>query len=234
MKQFYEKHGRLPVPGGLPDMKAQSNVYIKLQNLYKDKARADAKEVLDCVRNTPGGADIDLAELELFCTNARFIKLINGDDGGSRTLAEITGKSMVATPGTPPGLRSLCMLTIPAATEQELGNDDIAAIAGPVMPYSLVGVYLALTATTTVGKASAEDIKASIVARVPAAEGKERIMKAAEEVARTEGMELHNISAVIGGMVAQEMIKIITKQYIPIDNTCVFDGIDSRCQVLRL
>jgi len=37
-----------------------------------------------------------------------------------------------------------------------------------------------------------------------------------------------------GGMVAQEMIKIVTKQYIPIDNTCIFDGIGSRCQVLRL
>lgn len=107
-------------------------------------------------------------------------------------------------------------------------------MAGPVMPYSLIGIYLALTATTTGEKASVEDIKASIIERVPEADGKERIMKAAEEVARTGGVELHNISAVIGGMVAQEMIKIITKQYIPIDNTCIFDGIDSRCQVLRL
>lgn len=102
------------------------------------------------------------------------------------------------------------------------------------MPYSLIGIYLALTATTTVEKAGFDDIKASILERAPIADGKERIMKAAEEVARTEGAELHNISAVIGGMVAQEMIKIITKQYIPIDNTCIFDGIDSRCQVLRL
>lgn len=102
------------------------------------------------------------------------------------------------------------------------------------MPYSLIGIYLALTATTTVEKAGFDDIKTSILERVPIADGKERIMKAAEEVSRTEGAELHNISAVIGGMVAQEMIKIITKQYIPIDNTCIFDGIDSRCQVLRL
>ena len=93
MKQFYEKHGRLPVPGGLPDMKAQSSVYIKMQNLYKDKARLDAKEVLANVRSIAGGAKIDPAEIELFCTNARFIKLINNADGAAKTLAQVTGMS---------------------------------------------------------------------------------------------------------------------------------------------
>lgn len=121
----------------------------------------------------------------------------------------------------------------PSPAEQELGNDEIASIAGPEMPFSLIPIYLALTSTSHAETATAEDIMASITERVPAAAGKERIIKAAEEVARSGGNELHNISAVIGGMVAQEMIKIITKQYIPIDNTCIFDGIDSRCQVLR-
>jgi amyloid beta precursor protein binding protein 1 len=102
------------------------------------------------------------------------------------------------------------------------------------MPFSLIPIYLALTSTSHTGTATAKHIMASITERVPAAAGKERILQAAQEVARSGGNELHNISAVIGGMVAQEMIKIITKQYIPIDNVCIFDGIDSRCQVLRL
>ena len=104
------------------------------------------------------------------------------------------------------------------------------------MPFSLIPIYLALTSTSHTGNATAtaKDIMASITERVPAAAGKERVLQAAEEVARSGGNELHNISAVIGGMVAQEMIKIITKQYIPIDNVCIFDGIDSRCQVVRL
>jgi amyloid beta precursor protein binding protein 1 len=65
-------------------------------------------------------------------------------------------------------------------------------------------------------------------------EAEERIGQVAREVARARGGELHNISALTGGMVAQEVIKIITKQYTPVDNTCIFDGISSRCQVLRL
>ena len=81
---------------------------------------------------------------------------------------------------------------------------------------------------------SADEILAAVAELVPGAEKKERVVQAAREVARAAGGELHNIAALTGGMVAQEIIKIVTRQYIPIDNTCVFDGIASRCQVLRL
>lgn len=102
------------------------------------------------------------------------------------------------------------------------------------MPFSLVPIYLALSATSHAETLSASQILASVSKRVPAVAANARMAQTAEEVARAAGGELHNISAVVGGMVAQEMIKIITKQYIPIENACIFDGIESRCQVLRL
>ena len=73
-------------------MKAQSDVYIKLQNIYKDKARRDADEVLQTVRRKVGGEDIEPAEVELFSTNARFIKLINSVEGRAPSLAQVVGK----------------------------------------------------------------------------------------------------------------------------------------------
>ena len=118
--------------------------------------------------------------------------------------------------------------------EQELENDKMAALAGPEMPLSLLPIYLALTATSHVAATSSQKITDSINWRAPKAADQERFVQIAQEVSRTAGGELHNISAVTGGMVAQEMIKIITKQYVPIDNTCIFDGIESRCQILRL
>ncbi|KAK7417040.1 hypothetical protein QQX98_004801 [Neonectria punicea] len=208
VKQFYDEHGRLPVPGGLPDMKAQSGVYIKLQNIYKEKARRDVNQVLDAVRGVPGGEEITASEVELFCKNARFIKLINSNEGNTVRVDQVV--------------------------DQELANDEIAAIAGPEMPLSLVPIYLALTATSHVTTASPQDIIQFVSQHAPQAANNERFLKTAQEVSRAAGGELHNVSAVTGGMVAQEMIKIITKQYVPIDNTCIFDGIESRCQVLRL
>jgi amyloid beta precursor protein binding protein 1 len=102
------------------------------------------------------------------------------------------------------------------------------------MPLSLVPLYLALLATSNSKTASADEIMGFIGKAAPKATENERYKKTAQEVERAAGVELHNISALTGGMVAQEMIKIITKQYVPIDNACIFDGIDSRCQVLRL
>lgn len=69
---------------------------------------------------------------------------------------------------------------------------------------------------------------------VPGSVGRQSVQEAAQEVYRAGGGELHNTSAATGGMVAQEIIKIVTKQYVPVDNTCVYDAIGSRCQVFRL
>jgi amyloid beta precursor protein binding protein 1 len=99
----------------------------------------------------------------------------------------------------------------------------------------MTGLYSSsLDANAAANAISADEILRGVAELVPGAEQNERVIQAAREVARAGGGELHNIAALTGGMVAQEMIKIITKQYVPIDNTCVFDGVASRCQVLRL
>jgi amyloid beta precursor protein binding protein 1 len=231
MKEFYDEHQRLPVAGGLPDMKAQSNVYIQLQNIYKDKARQDANDVFTRAQRISRGENIDLAEVELFCTNVRFIKLINTMGEEPPSMGQIIGKQQDDSDTYHMYLftnASLC------STERELSNDEIAAIAGPEMPTSLISIYLALSVSSSTSGGSADDIIAAVCQKVPALKGNERLTQVAQELSRAAGGELHNISAVTGGMVAQEIIKIITKQYVPIDNTCIFDGIESRCQVLRL
>ena len=103
-----------------------------------------------------------------------------------------------------------------------------------MIPLSLFPIYLSLVATSHVVSASSSDILATIENEIPGASSNERVIQVAEEVARARGGELHNISALTGGMASQEVIKIITKQYIPIDNTCVFDGVKSRTQIFRI
>ena len=103
-----------------------------------------------------------------------------------------------------------------------------------MMPLSNFPIYLTLRATSHVPLATSSEILALIDKEIPNASSNPRVCKVAEEVARAKGGELHNISSLTGGMVAQEIIKIITKQYIPINNTCLFDGITSRTQVLRI
>lgn len=84
-------------------MKAQSKIYVQLQNIYKTKARQDAAEVLEMVQSSPGGEGVDPAEVELFCKNAAFVKLINSAEGGDSRLPKLVGKSR---PQHGPAIRS--------------------------------------------------------------------------------------------------------------------------------
>lgn len=118
-----------------------------------------------------------------------------------------------------------------SSTGKEMEHDEMASMTG--MPPSLLPIYLSLKATSHDPSATAFDVIATINKSNPDAKFK-NLHSVAQEVARAKGGELHNISALTGGMVSQEVIKIITKQYVPIDNTCIFDGIASRTQVLRI
>ncbi|KAK4134204.1 hypothetical protein BT67DRAFT_311239 [Trichocladium antarcticum] len=216
VKRFYETHQCLPLPGKVPDMKAHSRVYIQLQNIYKAKARKDAAEILEMVQATPGGQHVDPAEVDLFCKNAAFVKLINATGWGSDAETPRIDR-----------LRSVAAAEFAADASAEL----------TLTPLSHLPIYLALQATAHLPASQPPAVGAilsAIAALVPGAERNERVVQAAHEVARAGAGELHNVAALTGGMVAQEMIKIVTKQYIPVDNTCVFDGVEGRCQVLRL
>jgi amyloid beta precursor protein binding protein 1 len=83
--KFYQEHGVLPLPGSVPDMKAQSADYIELQNLYKSKARADVAWVAGQVRQIEvelKRVPIPDSEIELFCKNAAYMQHIKGKATG--------------------------------------------------------------------------------------------------------------------------------------------------------
>lgn len=52
-------------------------------------------------------------------------------------------------------------------------------------------------------------------------------MAHAQEMTRFGAGELHTISSIIGGIAAQEAVKIITQQYVPFNNTYIYNGIAS-------
>lgn len=238
LKEFYAKHAVLPLPGSVPDMKAKSADYIALQNIYKSKASQDIKEVLNTVRTieTQLGSSrtvpITEKEVEVFCKNASHVKVVCG--------------------------RRIPRITIDVDASQTLK----AARSAFGNPDSIISVYVAFEALDTIvdgiqtGRLPAtaldddatwdatierllltiaEDDKMLLNDDDGEGEGvRERVKKAAKELRRTEGGELHNISSLTGGLVSQEALKVLTRQYVPLDNTCIFDGIGSRSEMLRL
>ena len=45
LREFVNREGRLPVSGSVPDMFSDSERYIQLQSIYKEKAREDMEQV---------------------------------------------------------------------------------------------------------------------------------------------------------------------------------------------
>ena len=54
------------------------------------------------------------------------------------------------------------------------------------------------------------------------------------EVCRYGGCELHAVASIVGGCAAQEAIKLLTKQYVPVNNLFVFNAVKSETVSLRV
>lgn len=205
---FFDDYGLLPLPGSLPDMKSTSEEYIKLQNIYKTKAREDVDEVREAVHQlleelNRATSTIPDAEIEAFCKNASHVRVLTNPDA---TLL--------------PSLRLMnsdpqFLATLPSIIENDWEG--------------LFPIFLALNASTSDSPTAIDFQTLS-----SDSETQENITKAITEVERVAGGELHNVSSVLGGMVAQEAIKLITRQYVPVTGTCVFDGVRSKVGVFQL
>ncbi|KAJ9604428.1 hypothetical protein H2200_011264 [Cladophialophora chaetospira] len=207
IKTFHDAHGVLPLPGSLPDMKAQSADYVKLQTIYKSKARVDVAEVTKIVRETEQSlsktaSPIVDSEIEAFCKNASHIRVLTNPSHEYLP----TLRLMTSDPKTLSRLSSV------------IENDW----------ESVFPVFLALNANIFPAE---KPLDVTTLSSDP--EIQENITKAIKEVERIQGGELHNVSSVLGGMVAQEAIKLLTRQYVPVDGTCVFDGVRSKSMVFK-
>ena len=217
-------------------MKAQSKDYIALQTLYRAKAQADLASVTSSVRSLESmlrkKTPIDGKEIEGFCKGAAFVKLVHG-----RRLQAITdtmgfGDRAVWAARELEDETSLLPIYIAVLALDAVVSSPRVETSGRDLP--------ALLNTADLVE-DMEDQVSVILERLQCEHSdldldtvRERILKFLKEIQRSGPVELHNISSLTGGIVAQEIIKIITKQYVPLDNTCVIDGIQSRTATFRL
>jgi amyloid beta precursor protein binding protein 1 len=73
-------------------MKAQSEVYVRLQNIYKAKARQDVAEVEKLVRLHPRGGKVPVNKIKNYCKNTAFIKLIRSTESNPSKFKALIGK----------------------------------------------------------------------------------------------------------------------------------------------
>lgn len=201
LKQFYNEFSLLPLNGDLPDMESTTEYYMELKNIYSVKAAADLNYIKDkCLKS---------------------LQLLNRDDLVSDSVLKIFIKNC----------RSLQNLT-----GSQLSNDlDLILKSNNSELINKSVIYLAFLLSDLYSKQNMKypipESKSSLRSFAIATLIKEKIFfpdgldKILDELCRSDLAQIHNIHAIMGGITAQEVIKFLTNQYIPLDNTLVFDGI---------
>ncbi|THH11177.1 hypothetical protein EW146_g8138 [Bondarzewia mesenterica] len=199
----------LPLTSTLPDMKADTKNYVHLQNLYKTRAEHERGVFRGLVQ-----IPVDEGLVETFVRNAHGLKSLKGRRWGDLDRdTEALGEHSPAIvfPGAHGRIASAVMMA-PRETATHLALSALSAFNAahqdiPPTVDALMHHVKILAGTIELPEKALED--------------------AIGEIVRAPTADLPNVAAFMGGLVAQEAIKIITKQYVPINGYCVADLVDT-------
>ncbi|XP_062442884.1 NEDD8-activating enzyme E1 regulatory subunit isoform X3 [Rhea pennata] len=224
VKEFVanEGQGSLPVRGTIPDMIADSSKFIKLQNVYREKAKKDtaavgnhAAKLLQSLGKAP--ESISEKELKLLCSNSAFLRVVR-----CRSLSEEYGLNT-------------------------FNKDEI--ISNMDNPDNEIVLYLMLRAVDRFYKQhgrypgvynyQVEDdigkLKSCLTGFLQE-HGLSVVVKDdyVHEFCRYGAAEPHAIAAFMGGAAAQEVIKVITGQFVIFNNTYIYSGMSQTSMTFQL
>jgi NEDD8-activating enzyme E1 regulatory subunit len=213
---FASNGGQLPVSGVVPDMTADTKSYVALQCLYAAKAEKDSNEVLHHVSRIAerrgDHCHFDRSSVRDFCKRLRGIRVIRY-------------RSIKAECQNAPGSSLLEEIEANGATDAATAHSPMSyyvLLRGVDRFHSEHGWYPGHR------RGNEEDdlrllrccvgsIKSELGGTLPSSLWCDE----AEEIMRFSHDELHNVASYLGGVAAQEAVKIITRQFVPINNTMV-------------
>jgi len=219
VKQFSynEGKGKLPLIGAVPDMHSETLTFVTIQELYHQKANYDFEAVKRYTKQNlerlgKHTDEINDATIKLFCKNCLLLRVLK-----YRSLEEEI---------TNPRIDNLEMNMIDFMTMEQGNGIWYILLRAAEKFYAQHNRYPGEI------KEYAEDyydLKKHTDAYL-----KEIKMESDRvsdehifELCRFGNAQLHTIGAFIGGVAAQETIKLITKKWAPMNNTFIYNGIKS-------
>ncbi|XP_077286603.1 nedd8-activating enzyme E1 regulatory subunit APP-BP1 [Arctopsyche grandis] len=210
IRSFVEEDGAgaLPLRGSIPDMTAATQHYVKLQNVYRQKAAADAESVYRRVLQLVAELSVESiseTDVKLICKHSSSLHVIRGSCIYDEYQVGSPISSCIARHLEEPNPMMIHYVLLRGA---ERFYSEQCRAPGEWDPETDI-VKLKTCVTKLLGEWSCP----------PLAED-----DYVHEMCRYGGSELHSVSAFMGGCVAQEIIKLITRQYIPINNFFIHEA----------
>ena len=220
--------GVMPLEGSIPDMTSTTEWYVELQRLYREKADADADAVLRRVKTFLRAAGkpedaVTPEEARFFCKHAAHARAVRWRSVADELAwADGAGAALAAKLADPDATAAWCAARYVVARAVDVFRETRGRYPGappetaPAASCDVDGDAESLRSIveTTLGAIGAEadrartgDLEAMVV-----------------EAVRCAGGEPHAVAAVLGGMGAQEVIKLVTGQFEPEAHTLVYDA----------
>jgi amyloid beta precursor protein binding protein 1 len=217
-----QSNGRLPLRGSLPDMTSDTNRYIELQNIYTNKSREDRESLAAivkemCIQAGQSTETVSENTLKIFCHSCHCLRL-------TRTQPIYEEYELDKHSARAARLREVITRS---SLDGDLETDDLIF---HLMIRSVCRFYTQYNRFPGSEQVESDVLTLKNVFQGLWAEfGCSRLCKDdfIHEMCRYGGSELHSVSAFVAGSVAQEVIKLITNQYTPLNSLLIYNAITS-------
>lgn len=204
-----ENHNQLPLPGNLPDMTSKTSNYVKLQSIYHQKAMEDrrrfTKKLLEkLVEIGCSEEDINEDMVTSFCKNAAFLYVSKG---------------------------SLLQFSESILKELELAISSDSEQNSLVVYFGILALQKWSEMKVAGGFSSYLELFKSLFSLKEISVNASNILK---ELFLHDIPSYHNTCSLMGGITGQEVLKILTQQYIPLDNLFIFNGVASTSEKWKI
>eukprot|EP01105_Mastigella_eilhardi_P013980 TRINITY_DN3183_c1_g1_i1.p1 TRINITY_DN3183_c1_g1~~TRINITY_DN3183_c1_g1_i1.p1 ORF type:complete len:405 (+),score=120.32 TRINITY_DN3183_c1_g1_i1:608-1822(+) len=195
-----EGRGAPPLAGALPDMTASTETFVELQQIYANKAEEDARAVAKRVE-----ALLDALDPSIRARTPIPFDTVRSYCRNASHIRVINTAEYDATKCQ----SDSCALWYFAVRAADVFTADLRRVPGQYAEQA---------------EGDLKELKRRLMALVPSCKGGD-VADALQELCRYGGAELHTTAAAIGGIAAQEVVKLVTHHFVPLVGTLVYDGI---------
>jgi amyloid beta precursor protein binding protein 1 len=224
LKQYYENEGEgkyLPVTGAIPDIRTSTDSYIKLKQIYQQKAESDKAIFLNYLTKNLQelGRPEDFIEADdvtIFCKHSSYLKVQNYDKIHKEYNETISLKQSLFNQSEDAWFYIALLARHKFIKENSrLPNHEVDTDAFNADIAVLENIITPIINSWGISDASA--LRNYLI-----------------EVSRSGEFELTTTASVIGGLIAQESIKLITRQYVPIEGVALFNGVKGSISTFKI
>jgi len=208
--------GTVPLNGSLPDVTSTTELFLQLQGIYQHKASRDRgkfKSILVQLLQSVGRSTDEISDefVDLFCKN-------------TNCLSQLTTRPLVSEWNQPNADSITEAIDDPYIDSEQTPLLWYLGLQSAHRFHSQLGRWPGEVDDEIISDIHSLNTHLHQINEVVAIDGS-LFDKISNEIVRFGGREIHTVSAVVGGVAAQEAVKILTHQYVPINNSYIFNGI---------